>query len=142
MLRIKSKNRVVSPVARIESVIMTENRFNDLKILSHGELIRKIQEIDDEANIRKKEIYDELIRREEKKREILRTLGEYSVEGQVWLELVESGGAYGFNEIYEHDPDRCSRAKLRAVLLELVAMGFIKRVEKKYQAVSPDWFQV
>ena len=131
---------MVSPVAQLGGVKMLENRFDELKSLSHEALIYRLKEIAEEANLRKKEVRDEIDRRSKKERVILRIFVEYSLEWHIWITLVKGGGVYGFNEIDGFAG--CSRWKLRAVLLELTAMELVKRVGLKYQAVSPDWFHV
>ena len=124
---------------------MLENRFDELKSLSHETLIYRLKEIAEEANLRKKEVRDEIDRRSKKERVILRIFVEYSLEWHIWITLVKGGGVYGFNEIFSFagcSRWSCSRWKLRKILLELGEMGLVTRVGLKYQALSPDWFHV
>ncbi len=116
------------------------NEFDENQILSGEDLLSKIQEIDKEANLRKKEIRDEIDCRSKKERAILRIFAEYSLEWHIWITLVKSGGTYGYNEIFPFAG--CSKSKLIAILRELIAMELIEKVGRKYQALSPDWFYV
>ena len=109
---------------------MAEGGFNDLELLSQEDLIV-------EALRKLLRTYAELGRREEATRIFLRALCSFSMETRVWFTLWESGGAQRFTDILRFAG--CSRSKLSDVLRELLRVGLVRMVEKRYQAVSPAW---
>lgn len=103
---------------------MAEGGFNELELLSQKDLIGKLLKV-----------YKELSRREDVTRDFLKTLCGFSPEMQVWFILWESSGAQRFTEILL--VAGCSRSKLIKILRELLNVGLVRMVEKRYQAVSP-----
>lgn len=109
---------------------MAEKGFNDLELLSQEELLKgALQHILDSAA--------ELSRRAEVTRALLKSLCDYSLQTRVWYILFESGGTQRFTDIL--GSVGCSRAKLSEILLELLMAGLVRKVESRYQAVSPAW---
>lgn len=106
------------------------NSFSNLKILSQEELLV-------EAINKILITYEELIRRDEITRDFLKTLCSLSVETQIWFTLWESGGAQRFTDIII--VVGCSRKKMSDVLRELLRLGLVRMVERRYQAISPAW---
>ena len=102
----------------------TENGFNELELLSQKDLIGKLLKIS-----------KELSRREDVTRDFLKTLCSFSPEMQVWFILWEGGGAQRFTEILL--VAGCSRSKLTKILYELLNRGLVRKIEKRWQAVSP-----
>jgi len=109
---------------------MTESSFNELELLSHEDLIIEALQL-------LLKTYAEFTRRREVTKDFLRDLCRFSVEAQVWYILWESGGSQRFTDILLMVG--CSRSKLSDVLRELLRVGLVRMVEKRYQAVSPAW---
>ncbi len=109
---------------------MGEGGFNELELLSQEDLIVE--------TLRKLlRAYAELSRREEITREFMKSLCGLSVETKVWDILWESGGAQRFTDILL--VLGCARSKLSKALQDLLRLGLIRIVEKRYQAISPAW---
>ena len=109
---------------------MAESGFNKLQLLSQEDLIVETLQ-------RLLKSYAELNRREEITKTFLKSLCALGVESWIWFILWEGGGAQRFTDIL-HVAD-CSRSKLSNVLQELLRMGLVRKVEARYQAVSPAW---
>lgn len=109
---------------------MTESSFNELELLSQEDLVVQALKL-------LLKTYAELSRRREVTKEFLRDLCKFSVEAQVWYILWESGGSQRFTDLLLIVG--CSRSKLSDVLRELLRVGLVRMVERRYQAVSPAW---
>jgi len=109
---------------------MADRGFNELQILSQEDLIV-------ETLRRLLKSYDELNRREEVTKNFLKSLCTLGLESWIWFILWEGGGAQRFTDILRIAD--CSRSKLSNVLQELLRVGLVRMVEKRYQAVSPAW---
>jgi len=111
-------------------VTVTESSLNELELLSNKSLVAEALQLFINT-------YIELSRRREVTKDFLRDLCSFSVEAQVWYILWESGGSQRFTDILLLVG--CSRSKLSDVLRELLRVGLVRMVEKRYQAVSPAW---
>lgn len=109
---------------------MGKDDFNELKLLSQEDLIV-------DALRKLLRAYKELSRRGEITREFLEALCSFSTDTLVWYILWESGGAQRFTDILH--AAGCSRSKLSDVLRDLLRVGLIRMVKRRYQAVSPAW---
>ena len=109
---------------------MSGSIFNELELLSQEDLVVEV--------LRKLlKTYAEIARREEITKTFLRTLCSFSLETQVWFTLWEGGGAHRFTDLLLIVG--CSRSKLSDILRELLKAGLVRMIEKRYQAVSPEW---
>jgi len=109
---------------------MGEGGFNELELLSQEDLIVE--------TLRKLlRSYAELSRREEVTKDFLKSLCSFSLEAYVWCILWEGGMAQRFTDIRRLVG--CSRTSLSDALRELLRVGLVKMVGKRYQAVSPAW---
>ena len=126
---------------------MGEEDFNEEKILSPEDIIKGLQLKVDKAiaeviNLPREvaKAFAELKRRAEMKDyyyEAIFRLGKPSTR-QVLSVLRESGGSHKFTEILrivDYSPTTLTNA-----LEELQEAGLVRKVEDRYQAVSPAWF--
>ena len=67
----------------------------------------------------------------------LKSLCTLSLEPWIWFILWESGEALRFTDILQIVD--CSRSKLSKVLKELQKEGLVRKVNLRYQAISPAW---
>ncbi|HUW46800.1 MAG TPA: hypothetical protein VMW50_13505 [Dehalococcoidia bacterium] len=107
---------------------MTEDIFNELELLSQEDLIVETLRMLLKA-------YAEVGRREEVTKDFLKSICGFSLEGWVWWTLLESGIGQRFTDI--HKAVGCSPTSLTDVLGELLRVGHIRMVGKRYQAVVP-----
>ena len=112
---------------------MAEGSFNELELLSQEDLI-----VETLRNLLR--AYAELGRREEITKEFLKSLCEFSLEARVWWTLWTGGTAQRFTDIYKDVG--CSQTSLSDVLRELLSVGLVRMVEKRYQAVVPAWLRM
>ena len=109
---------------------MGEGGFNELELLSQEDLIVE--------TLRKLlRAYAELSRRDKVTSDFLESLCDFSIETRIWFDLWESGGAQRFTDILQID--KRQRSTLSGILRVLLRAGLIRKVEKRYQAVSPAW---
>lgn len=103
-------------------------RFNELELLSQEDLIIETLRMFLKA-------CTERVRREEITKEFLKSICGFSLEGRVWWTLLESGMSQRFTDI--HKSVGCSPTSLTDVLGELLRVGHVRMVGKRYQAVFP-----
>jgi len=104
--------------------------FNELELLSQEDLV--VETLRKLLNT-----YHELGRREEVTKMFLSTLCGLNQDTWIWYVLWEAGSAQRFTDLLPIA--RCGRSKLSKILSKLLKEGLIRRVEKRYQAVSPAW---
>lgn len=76
----------------------------------------------------------ELIRRDEALRVFLKKLCSMSIETRIWWTLFEAGGSQKFTDVLRIVG--CSKGKLISTLRELEKVGLVRRVGRRYQAIS------
>ena len=107
-----------------------EGGFNELELLSQEDLIVETLRMLLKA-------YAELGRRDEITKDFLKSLCSFSLEAWVWWVLWEGGRAQRFTDLYRVIGG--SRTSLSDALGELLRVGCVKMVGKRYQAVAPAW---
>ena len=107
---------------------MAKNSFNKLELLSQEDFIVETLRMFLKA-------HDELDRREEITRDLLKILCSFSIEGRVWWTLLEGGIAQRFTDILR--VVGCSPTSLTDALGELLRVGLVRMVGKRYQAIVP-----
>lgn len=113
--------------------MMAKGDFNKEKILSLEDILKGVHLNIDKA-------FAEVKRRDEMKDDYYEAIFrlEKPKTRMVLDVLRESGGAHRFTDILRIVV--CSPTTLTTALDELVMEGLVRRIEKRYQAVSPAWF--